>query len=240
LNTWVRKSVVAIVVLLVTGGYAGTARNGYAYLMPADQLLHLMASRFSRFHTVLLTQSTRLTTTGEDDKDGIAFEEKVWIKSPGSSGSMVVPEIEGQDMSPEEIQALRLDIDSGYRKLLVANTPNKLTTYLEEWGIDLDTVSLTRLNGVIAFCIGAAPKQGPRLLIEKERFLPLLLDYKTLLGVQARTVEVRFKDYRKVRDGWFPFRIEYFLDGEPVEKYIVLDANFNVSLPSGLLKKDLQ
>jgi len=237
---WIKRSVAAIVVVLVTGGSVGTCRNGHAYIMPAEQLLDLMSSRFSRFHTVLLTQSTRLMTTEQDEDQAITFEEKVWIKSPGFYGSLVVPEIVGQDMSPEDIQTLRLDIDSAYRKLLVANTPNNLATYLMEWDIDLETVSFTRLNGVIAFCIGAAPRVGPRLLIEKERFLPLLLNYKTVFGAQTRMIEVRFKDYRKVRNGWFPFTIEYFLDGEPAETYLILDADFNVSLPLGLIKNDLQ
>lgn len=240
MNTWVKRTVLAILVVLVTGGFVGTCRNGNAYIMPAEQLLDLMAARFSRFHTVLLTQSTQLITAEEEDKEAITFEEKVWIKSPGLYGSLVVTEIQGQGMSPEDIQALRLDIDPAYRKLLVANTPNNLSTYLMEWGIDSETVSLTRLDGLIAFCIGTAPKEGSRLLIEKERFLPLLLSHKTKVGQETRVVEVRFKDYRKVQNGWFPFRIEYYLDGEPVEKYIVLEANFNISLPPGLIKNGLQ
>lgn len=240
MSTWVRRSLVAIVVVLVTGGYVGICRNGYSYIMPAEQLLDLMAARFSRFHTVLLTQSTQLMSSEEVDKDAITLEEKVWVRSPGFYGSLLVPEIEGQDMSPKDIQALRLDIDSAYRKLLVANTPNNLSTYLMEWGIDLEKVSLTRLNNVIAFCIGTTPKEGPRLLIEKERFLPLLVSHETKLGQETRVVEVRFEDYRKVQNGWFPFKIEYFLDGEPVEKYTVLEASFNISLPSGLIKNDLQ
>lgn len=235
-----RKSFVAILIVLVTGIFVTPSRDGHAYIMPAEQLLKLMAGRFARMHTVLLTQSTELLTSGEDEPDTIAFEEKVWIRSPGQYGSLAVSEMEGQEMSPEDIQSLRLDIDSRYRKLLVANTPNNLSAYLLEWGINQEMVSLTRLNGVIAWCIGQSPKEGPRLLVEKERFLPLLLSYETLFGQETRTVEVRFEDYRKTANRWFPFRIEYFLDGERVEKYEVLEANFNVSLPAGLLKNDDQ
>ncbi|HDZ24407.1 MAG TPA: hypothetical protein ENH70_07720 [Desulfobacteraceae bacterium] len=240
LDTWIKRSVITIVLMLLAGGYVIPFRNGNGYIMPAEQLLGLMSARFSRFHTVLLTQSTQLMTTGEEDRETISFEEKVWIQSPGLHGSLVVPEIEGRDMTPEDIQSLRLDVDSGYRKLLVANTAGNLSTYLMEWGIDRETVSLTRINGVIAFCIGKSPKEGPRLLIEKERFLPLLLSHRATLGQETREVEVRFEDYRKTQNGWFPFRIEYFLDGEPVEKYIVLEANFNVFLPSGLIKNNPQ
>ena len=224
---------------MVTGGYVSICRNGDAYVMPAEQLLGFVATNFSGFRTVVLIQSTQLMNV-EGSNPVMAFEEKVWIRSPGFYASQVVPEIEGQGMSVEDIKALRLDIDSAYRQLLVANRPGNLSTYLTEWGIDTESVSLTRLDGIIAYCIGKSPITGPRLLIEKERFLPLFLSYKTVFGQETRIVAVRFKDYRKIQKGWFPFRIEYFLDGEPVEKYFVLEAKFNVSIPSGLIKNDLQ
>jgi hypothetical protein len=231
LRTGRKWSALVIVLVMMAGWYVGSCRNVDAYIMPAEQLLGLMANNFSRFKTVVLTQSTQLMNA-EGDNPAMTFEEKVWIRSPGSSGSQVVSETEGQDMSIEDIRAFRLDIDSSYRHLLVANSPKNLSLLLTEWGIDPASVSLTRLDGIIAYCIGKAPKQGPRLLIEKERFLPLLLAYSAVLDTETRNVEVRFKDYRKVPQGWFPFRIEYCLDGEPVEKYFLLEAKFNVPLPS--------
>jgi hypothetical protein len=207
------------------------SRDGDAYIMPAEQLLDLMSARFSRFKTVLLSESTRLIGAEGDNNPAMTFEEQVWIKSPGSSGSQIAPEIEGQGMSVEDIKTLRLDVDTAYRQLLVSNSPQHLSTLLLEWGIDLASVSLTRLDGDIAYCIGERPKEGPRLLVEKERFLPLLVSYRAVYGKETRIVQVRFKDYRKVEKGWFPFRIDYFLDGDPVESYLVLKAEFNVPLP---------
>jgi hypothetical protein len=225
-------SALALVIVIMTGAYMGMSGNGHAYIMPAEQLLGFMAKNFSDFKTVVLTQSTRLLNE-EGNSPAVTFEEEVWIRSTGSYGSRVVSEMEGQEgMSVQDIQALRLDTDSSYRRLLVANSPEHLSLLLTGWGIDLGSVSLTRLDGTIAYCVGETPKQGHRLLMEKERFLPLLLNYSTVLNGETRNVEVRFKDYRKMEHGWFPFKIEYSLDGEPVEDYYILEAKFNVPLPS--------
>jgi len=221
----------AIVLALVIGSCFGMSKDGDAYIMPVEQLLDRMSARFSRFKTVLLSQSTRLIGAEGDNNSTMTFDEQVWIKSPGSSGSQIAPEIEGQGMSVEDINTLRLDVDTAYRQLLVSNSPQHLSTLLLEWGINLASVSLTRLDGDIAYCIGESPKEGPRLLMEKERFLPLLVSYRAVHGKGTRNIQVRFNDYRKVENGWFPFRIDYFLDGDPVESYLVLKAEFNVPLP---------
>jgi len=224
-------SAFAIVFVLVIGSCFGMNRDGNAYIMPAEQLLDLMSARFSRFKTVLLSQSTRLIGAEGDNNPAMTFNEQVWIKSPGASGSRIEPDIEAQGMSVEDIEALRLDVDTAYRQLLVSNSPQHLSALLLKWGIDQTSVSLTRIDGDIAYCIGESPKEGPRLLIEKERFLPLLVSYRIVRGQGTSIVQVRFNDYRKVEHGWFPFRIDYFLDGTPVESYLVLKAEFDVPLP---------
>ncbi len=226
-----------MLIVLMIGGIVVVSQCAHGYIMPAEQLLNMMSARFSRFHTVLLRQSTQLIAGGEEGGGALHFEEKVWIRSPGTYRSRITAEIEEQEVSVAAIQALRLDIDCSYRRLLVANTSNNLSSYLREWGIDQETVSLTRVNGSIAWCIGKKAKEGPRLLVEKERFLPLLLNYRVPVGQGMRTIEVRFDDYRKIEKRWFPFKIKYFLDGELVESYVFLEAHFNVPEPAGLMEK---
>jgi hypothetical protein len=236
----VKRSGIAMLIVLMIGGVVAVSQRAHGYIMPAEQLLNLMSARFSRFHTVLLRQSTQLMAGGEEGGGTLNFEEKVWIRSPGIYSSRITAEIEEQEVSVPEIQALRLDIDCSYRRLLVANTSNNLSSYLREWGIDQETVSLTRVDGSIAWCIGKKAKEGPRLLMDKERFLPLLLNYRIPFGQGMRTVEVQFDDYRMIEKRWFPFRIKYFLDGEMVESYIFLEAHFNVPEPAGLMENGQQ
>lgn len=227
----------AVAAFLVTGMWGGfhAPRQASAYVMPAEQLVGLMAAKFSSFKTLVITQSTELMDSGSNESV-MAFREEVWVKPPHLCGSRILADVEEGGMSQDEIQAVRFGIDSGYRQLLIANNPRDLLDRLSEWGIDQTSVALTRLDGTIAYCIGDTSATGPRLLVEKRRFLPLLVSYRAV-DDPHKLITVRFEDYQALGNGWYPYRIEYFLDGELMERYVLLDAQVNVPLPSGRTHK---
>jgi hypothetical protein len=119
-------------------------------------------------------------------------------------------------------------MDHRYRRLLIANRESDLEAFLSGMGIDLETVFFTRLDGVIAYCIGDRNPQSPKILIEKERFLPLLLTYRRLGYAGEEVVQVRFKDYRQVEQGWYPFEITYSSGWEISERYLIQSLRANV------------
>jgi hypothetical protein len=74
-------------------------------------------------------------------------------------------------------------------------------------GIRLDKVALTRDDGTVAYRIGEEGQGTPMLLVEKARFLPLLLTYRIPDESEQTLVTVRFGDYREVGKGWYPYEI---------------------------------
>jgi hypothetical protein len=207
-----------------------------AYVMPSEQLLGFVADNFKKFKTISILQSTRLMSS-LGDEPALTFEERIWVQPPRFYRSQIVTEIEEEGISLDEIQASRLDIDPGYRQLMAANSRQDLSNRLLAWGIDLSLVSLTRLDGTVAYAIGDyKDKTMPTLLIEKKRFLPILLRYPVSGRPGAEPVTLRFDDFRAVSGGWYPFRVDCLQGGELIERYLLLEAKFNVPLPPEVLK----
>ena len=97
--------------------------------------------------------------------------------------------------------------DIFYRQLFMANDREKIERILQPIGIDLTKTSLTRFNGAIAYRIGGKEPDSPKLIIEKKRFLPLLLIYRIPDKDDTEVITVKFEDYQKKDKGWYPFEI---------------------------------
>jgi hypothetical protein len=191
-----------------------------AYVLPPHQLIGFMAANFEPFETIVIQQFTEVTTLGGPEQPS-AFEEIVTMKSP----DLFRVEPLGPDAGRTR------DMDHRYRRLLIANRESDLKAFLSRMGIDMEKVFFTRVDGVIAYCIGDRNPESPKILIEKERFLPLLLTYRRPGYAGEDVVRVRFKDYRQVEQGWYPFEITYSSGWEISERYIIqsLRANAPVS-----------
>jgi hypothetical protein len=122
------------------------------------------------------------------------------------------------------------EMDHRYRRLLIANSESDLKAFLSGMGIDMEKIFFTRVDGVIAYCIGDRDPDSPKILIEKERFLPLLLTYRRLSYAGEDVVRVRFKDYRQVEQGWYPFEITYSSGWQISERYIIQSLRANVQV----------
>jgi hypothetical protein len=101
-------------------------------------------------------------------------------------------------------------------------------------GVNLHSVAFARVDGVIAYRIGDKEPERPKILVEKDRFLPLLLVY----GLSGRSglekITVQFKDYKKMDEGWYPFHIIYS-DGKGLkESYMIHTLQANVPIDPAL------
>jgi len=194
----------------------------HGYVMPAEQMLDFMAKNFSNFKTVDIVQSTM--QIGQDSEK--VFMEQIRLKSPD------LFELKSLDR-----MAGRTDIPyMAYRQLLIANSRARLEKILSVMGINLQAVSLTRIDGVIAYNIGEKGDGIPKLLIEKERSLPLLLVYRPAGDISGVLVTVRFQDYRKEDKGWFPFQINYSVSNKIREEYNIQTLQTNIPINSSLLQ----
>lgn len=188
-----------------------------AYVLPSEQLIEFMAANFAKFETIVIQQFTEVKNLGEAEQPN-AFEEIVTMKSPDLFRTEVLGSGAGQTR----------DLDHRYRRLLIANGEQELQAFLSGMGIEMEKVFFTRIDGIIAYCIGDRDPDSPKILIEKERFLPLLMTYRLSSTIGEEVVRVRFKDYRQVEQGWYPFEITYSSGWEISERYIIQSLRANV------------
>ena len=66
-----------------------------------------------------------------------------------------------------------------FRRLLISNSGTGLERLLSGMGINLKKVSFTRIEGIIAYRIGDKTPDSPKLLLEKETFLPSSFNVQT-------------------------------------------------------------
>ncbi len=227
-------------VLLVTGLVFFMPVNCHAYIMPAEQLVSLMSANFSKFKTLLIRQSTHLMNL-RDEGGEIVLEERIWLNSSGFYRSELMGKPEGQEKIEYEIAAHRANTDMAFRRILMANDCKTIMALLSEMGINLETVAFTRFDGIIAYRVGDKNPENPKLIVEKERFLPLFLIYRFLDDSGEKRLTVRFDDYRKTAEGWYPYKIVCFI-GEKIEESCFvndLKANLPIVFPvSGTHKRD--
>jgi hypothetical protein len=191
-----------------------------AYVLPAQQLLQFMAVHFSKFDTLIVRQAVER----ESEEGTKAFEEILSMKSPDL--------LHSQSTEPSVDQGKL--IDRNYRKLFLAGSQAGLTVLLTEAGVDLGKVSYTRIHGTIAYLIGDRSPESPRIALEKGRFLPLLFVYPSRLLPGSELVEVTFRDYRQVGQGWYPFEILYKTGEGLAEHYKIESIRVNVPLQPSL------
>lgn len=189
------------------------------YIMPAEQLLQLMAANFSGFATQIIVQSTQ-RKDGADPGEMILVREKVWAKSPDLFHSKVLDEEQGRKGKP----------DLTFRQLLVSNSPERIMSVLEALGIDLKKVSFNRFNGIVVYQIGTREPDSPKICIDKETFLPILLQYRTTEGPGGGSALVEFRDYRKVDKGWYPFEVSLTTSNGVEEIYALETMETNVPI----------
>ena len=212
-----------ISVLLTVAGIFICSYSVFGYVMPAEQILDFMVKSFSGFKAITLIQSTLQTVNGNEK----VFTEQLWLESPDKYATKALDRLAERDViSPDML----------YRQLFVANDREKIERILLPLGIDLTKTSLTRLDGVIAYRIGDKDPSSPKLIIEKKRFLPLMITYRIPDKADSGLIIVRFADYQKQDKSWFPFEITYEEGERLIEKYTVQNFQVNVPIDASILK----
>ncbi len=191
--------------------------RGYGYVMPAEQIVGLMVRNFSNLDTMVVTQYTNHTDRSREGREKV-FREKIWLKSPNLYHAKALEKTELPDFVP----------DVAYRQLLIANSEEAIMQLLGILGIDLQAVAFTRVDGVIAYRIGHGDPESPKIIVEKERFLPLQLVYRSRAEQGNEMIKVQFADYRKLEPGWYPFQITYSYGTEITQKSATLAVQANI------------
>jgi len=219
-----RAGHILVMSLLIVGLSVAFPERSHAYIMPSEQLIKFLATHFSKFETLIIEQLTLQESGGEGGRQEV-FREIIWVKSPNLFHSRVVSSnIEGRERS----------VDVSYRQVIIANTAKGLTDLLSGMGIGLDKVAFTRIDGIIAYRIGDRDPESPKILIEKARFIPLLLAYRSPPGPNGDMISIRFTDYRQLEQGWYPFEIKCSFGDTDRETYWVHTLQTNVPIDPSL------
>jgi hypothetical protein len=207
--------------------------NAPAYIMPIEQLVGFVSANFSNFKTLVVSQSTRLVNPQSQGPESV-FQERIWLKSPGFYYREPVYASEGQGKEEDGPIAGIHNPDMSFRRLFMAGDGKTILEFLSEIGVNLGSITFTRFDGVIVYHIGDTGLENPKLLIEKERFLPMLLSYGRPAHSGEQMVTVRFEEYRKIEKGWYPYKIVYSTGNDMEEHYAIKDLQVNIPVTQTL------
>jgi hypothetical protein len=125
-----------------------------------------------------------------------------------------------------------------YQRLLRSRTRPRLIRTLNQMGVETAISSLGRLEERVVFVLGARyPDESvSQLAIDKGTFLParlLLVDGDAEDG--GRRLEIVYENWQKVQSGWFPFQVQFYVNGRLAREIRVADLRINPSIPSSLM-----
>ena len=192
----------------------------HAYILPAEQIIQFMAANFSKTQTLIAHQYVEEMT---EEKGSSGYDEILTMKSPDLFHSSI----------KESDERKGREKDCSFRQFLLANSASRLMALLLEMGIDVQKVGYTRIDGVVAYRIGETDQASPKVLVEKGRFLPLLLSYKAP-GPGGVLTKAKFLAYRKIEQTWYPFEIAYSTADGITEKYTVRSLKVNGPVSASL------
>lgn len=229
-----------------------------AYVMPLEQILGNVRKRFATLNSVIIEQATHVIQSRDPLRERV-FREKVWLRTPryertmetaaprlpnaGMNAPKAIPgsvDEEPKAENPPDQANRQPNPDAAYRWLLMANPKGEISAFLSQLGIQVWDLGYDRCEGVVAYRVGERDPESPKLLVDKERFFPLLLSYTLPGDPEGRLVTVRFRDYRKDNAGWYPYEIEYALEDAPMEVYHILNLTANAPIQASFFERKVE
>ncbi len=222
--------IIILALLWISPLFLAFSGKAIAYVMPAEQILNLMAGNFSSLTDLVITQSSHLKNPQTDETES-TLNERIWLKAPDLYYSENVTALE--ENTGDRGSARPQERDMWFWPLLMASSITQMKTYLSDLGIDISTVQLTRFDGTVVYRLGEKRPARPHLVIDKETFRPVFLRYNRYIGGEIRSVNVRFNEYQPVQKGWYPSAIEYSISEDGKERCIIthIEANTGADKP---------
>jgi len=203
-------------------------KGALCYVMPASQVLELMAKNFSSTDTIVIEQWVKVSESGGEDDQGLV-PQRVKITPPWSFSC---ESVQGPGDGAEDIFWRKCSCSNvgKYQCLFMKHSVPEVEAFVLRLGIDTSMVSLTHLGEEIAYFIGRKGKGRSHLIVGRKSFLPLEL-HIGFPGSSVGPFTIRFKDYRHIGNGWFPYRIICESDYGPKEQIVVqnIDTGSNAN-----------
>lgn len=225
---------------------ATTPGQAVAYVLEGPHVLELSAEAMGRI-TALQANQKLLIYPQTPETAPTVYDE---------TATYVMPERFRSDIVSDQIQRTHLVFaDSSitvidgrmavgenpfdlYQQLLRSRTRPRLMRTLNRLGVETAITSLGRLEETVVFVLGARyPDESvSQLAIDKETFLPVrLLLVERGAAAADRRLEIFFRNWKKVQSGWFPFQVDFTINGRLAREIRVAELRINPSIPADLM-----
>lgn len=243
LYQYLKKSfVIFFIVAIVICLYA----PANAYVLPGPYILELMTQNLGKAKSLLVSQ----TLVIHDDtlqKSGVELSETL---------RYVFPEMFRSDTLSEQVHRIHV-LSKGkavtvidgkfadesdnrydrYKNILLFKPGKMLQDKLSLLGVDVKVSSLGRFQGKPAYVLGARypDETTPQVWLDKDTFRPFRWIMTSKDGKsRENSLEVRYLEWQKVKNTWYPMRIEFFMAGILVREIHVQNIKVNPSFSKKL------
>ena len=217
-----------------------------AYVLPGPYILELMTQNLGKAKSLLVSQ-TLVIHDKSPQKTGVevsetlryVFPEKFRSDTLSKNAHRIHVLSNGRTVTviDEKIADESDNRYDRYKDILLFKPREMLKDRLSLLGVDVTVSSLGRFQGKPAYVLGAQypDETTPQVWLDKDTFRP----FRWIMTNTAReslenSMEVRYFEWHKVHDIWYPMRIEFFMDGILVRKIHVQNIKVNPSFSKEL------
>ena len=243
LHQYLKKS---LVIFFIVSAVIYLYAPANAYVLPGPYILELMTQNLGKAKSLLVSQ----TLVIHDDtlqKSGVELNETL---------RYVYPETFRSDTLSEQVHRIHvlskgkaLTVIDGkvadesdnrydrYKNILLFKPAKMLQDELSLLGVDVTVSSLGRFQGKPAYVLGAQypDETTAQLWLDKDTFRPFrwIMTSKDAKS-RENSLEIRYIQWQKVQNTWYPMRIEFFMAGILVREIHVKQININSSFSKTL------
>jgi outer membrane lipoprotein-sorting protein len=217
-----------------------------AYVLPGPYILELMTQNLGKAKSILVSQKLVIH---DDTPQKSAVELSETLR-------YVFPEMFRSDTLSENVHRIHV-LSKGravtvldgkvadesdnrydrYKDILLFKPGKMLQDKLSLLGVDITVSSLGRFQGKPAYVLGAQypDETTDQVWLDKDTFRPFRW-IMTSKPEQSRenSVEIRYDQWQKVQNTWYPMRIEFFMAGILVREIDVQNIKVNPSFSKKL------
>ena len=243
MHQYLKKSLV-IFFFLVTLVCLYTSTS--AYVLSGAHLLELMTQNFGKTKSLLVAQ-TLVLHNDSPQKNGVELSETLRYIFPQMFRSDVLSKnvhrihvlSKGETLTviDEKVTDESVNRYDRYKDILLFRSREILQDRLSLLGLDLTVSSLGRFQGQPAYVLGAQypDEMSSQIWLDKDTFRPFrwIITSKAAQDYED-SMEVRYQEWRRVSNTWYPMRIEFLTNGVLVREINVQTIKVNPSFPAEL------
>ncbi|MBW2042442.1 MAG: hypothetical protein JRI76_10485 [Deltaproteobacteria bacterium] len=216
------------------------------YVLPGRAVLHYYAESLGDEKTLLILQEVSIRTEAPGLEERIV-PETVRYRFPGAFRSEAVfgptrrlhLHVDGKILTvlDENILSPGRDRFDRYKDLLLCRNREQLERLLSRYGIQYEICSLGRFEDAVVYVLGARypDTSASRLVMDKEHFWPLRWIFVEGSGPSTgETLEIRYNNWARIGSAWYPWRIEFYQNGELARTIRVQSLEVNPPTPEAL------